>query len=163
SILSMPAIVGPVFGPILGGAIVTFFDWRWIFFINLPIAAVGVMLVRAYVPDVKEAEPPPLDWPGFGLSFVGLGCVVCAFATMGRALLPLWGVAGLGVAAATFLSLYWAYARSNPHAIIDISMFRMPTFRASVVGGGFVRISNGAYPYLLALLLQVGFGMSAFA
>nr|QQZ49269.1 MFS transporter [Phenylobacterium glaciei] len=59
SVLTMPALLGPVIGPVVGGAIVTFFDWRWIFFMNLPIAVAGVLLVRAYVPNVKEQDVSP--------------------------------------------------------------------------------------------------------
>ena len=63
SVFTMPALVGPVLGPLLGGFMVTYVDWRWIFFINLPIAAVAVLLVRAFVPDVKEQNVSPIDWP----------------------------------------------------------------------------------------------------
>lgn len=162
SVFTMPALVGPVLGPLLGGFMVTYVDWRWIFFINLPIAAVAVLLVRAFVPDVKEQNVSPIDWPGVVLTGVGLASLMFGFENLGRAFLPAWQVAALfAVATACFL-LYWRHARGNRHAIIDLAVFRVPTFNAATVGGGFMRISIGAMPFLLALLLQIGFGMSAF-
>src|SRR4051812_39954435 len=67
SVVTMPALLGPVVGPVLGGAIVTFVSWRWIFFLNLPIALAGLFLVRAYVPNVKEQTVQAIDWPGMAL------------------------------------------------------------------------------------------------
>jgi EmrB/QacA subfamily drug resistance transporter len=162
SVLTMPALIGPVIGPILGGTIVTFFDWRWIFYINLPVAAVGVALVRAFVPNVKEQDVSPLDWIGIALTGVGLAALIFGFENLGRDFLPPAEVAGLFALSVICFGLYWRHARGNPHAIIDLSIFRVKTFQAGVVGGGFFRIAMGATPFLLAMLLQVGFGMSAF-
>jgi EmrB/QacA subfamily drug resistance transporter len=163
SVFTMPALIGPVVGPVLGGFIVTYFDWRWIFLINLPIAAIGVVLVRAFVPDVREEAVSPIDGLGIALTGVGLAALMFGFENLGRDFLAPWQTAGLFVAAAVCFWLYWRHARGNPHAIIDLSVFRIPTFNIAVVGGGFMRISIGAMPFLLAMLLQVGFGMSAFS
>jgi len=162
SVLTMPALVGPVIGPILGGTIVTFFNWRWIFYINLPVAVVGVALVRAFVPNVKEQNVSPLDWWGIVLTGVGLAALIFGFENLGRDFLPPLQIAGLFALAAICFGLYWRHARGNPHAIIDLSIFRIRTFQTGVVGGGFFRIAMGATPFLLAMLLQIGFGMSAF-
>jgi EmrB/QacA subfamily drug resistance transporter len=161
SILTMPALLGPVIGPVLGGAIVTFADWRWIFFINLPIAVVGLILVLRHVPRVAGQEVAPTDWPGVALTGLGLAALIFGFENLGRDVLPPLLVAGLF---ALGLGLLWAYARharGNPHAILDTSLFRVGTFRASVVGGGFMRMAMGANPFLLALLFQVALGMNA--
>ena len=163
SVVTMPALLGPVVGPVLGGAIVTFVSWRWIFFLNLPIAIVGVGLVRAFVPNVKEQAVSPIDWPGIFLTGFGLAGLILGFENLGRDVLPPLAVAGLFGGGFACLGVYWAHARNNPHAIIDLSIFRIATFRASVLGGAFFRLVPGATPFLLAMLLQVGFGMSAFA
>jgi EmrB/QacA subfamily drug resistance transporter len=161
SIFTMPALVGPVVGPILGGFIVTYFNWRWIFFINLPIAVIAVILVRACVPDVKEREVPPIDGLGIALTGVGLASMMFGFENLGRNFLPAWQITALFVVSLACFAVYWRHATGNRHAIIDLAVFRIGTFNAATVGGGFMRISIGAMPFLLAMLLQIGFGMSA--
>jgi EmrB/QacA subfamily drug resistance transporter len=163
SVVTMPALMGPVVGPVLGGAIVTFATWPWIFFLNLPIALVGVALVYTFVPNVKEQAVSPIDWPGIFLTGFGLAGLILGFENLGRDALPPLAVAGLFGGGLACLGVYWLHARNNPHAILDLSIFRIPTFQASVLGGAFFRLVPGATPFLLAMLLQVGFGMSAFA
>jgi Na+/melibiose symporter-like transporter len=123
---------------------------------------VGVGLVRAYVPNVKEQDVLPIDWPGILLTGFGLAGLIFGFENLGRDVMPPVAVAGLFAGGLACLGLYWAHARRTPHAIIDLSIFRIPTFQASVLGGAFFRLVPGATPFLLAMLLQVGFGMSAF-
>ncbi|MCR5879332.1 MFS transporter [Phenylobacterium sp. J367] len=163
SVLTMPALLGPVLGPLIGGAIVTFADWRWIFFMNLPVAVAGIALVRAFVPNVKAQDVHPIDVTGILLTGVGLAALIFGFENLGRSFLPAGLVIGLFVLGAVSLGLYGLHAKRNPHAIIDLSIFRLPTFQAATVGGAFMRIAMGANPFLLAMLLQVGFGLSAFA
>ncbi len=162
SVLTMPALLGPVVGPVIGGAIVTFADWRWIFFMNLPIAVVGVLLVIRYVPNVAEQDVAPIDWPGIFLTGVGLAALIFGFENLGRSAIPPLAVAGLFAVGLGALGVYWRYATDNPGAILDLSLFRIQTFTASVVGGGFMRLAMGATPFMLAMLLQIGFGMSPF-
>lgn len=161
SVMTMPALLGPVIGPVVGGAIVTLADWRWIFFLSIPVAVVGVALVARYVPNVREQEVSPVDIKGILLTGLGLAGLIFGFENIGRDMLPPLWVAGLFCGGAGALVLYWLHARGNRHAIIDLSVFRIQTFTASVVGGAFMRIAMGATPFMLAMLLQVGFGLSA--
>lgn len=163
SVLTMPALLGPVLGPPVGGFIVTFWDWPWIFFMNLPIAAAGVLLVLRFVPNIALQDPQRLDWKGMLLTGIGLASVIFGFETLGRDVLPALAVAGLFAAGAAMLWTYAWHARRTPHAILDLSLFRVQTFQASVVGGAFMRIAMGASPFMLALLLQVAFGLTALA
>jgi EmrB/QacA subfamily drug resistance transporter len=162
SVLTMPALLGPVIGPVVGGAIVTFADWPWIFFLNLPVAVLGVVLVLKFVPNVAEQDVAAIDWPGIFLTGIGLAALIFGFENLGRDVLPPLAVAGLFLTGFASLGIYWRYATDNPGAILDLSLFRIQTFTASVVGGGFMRLAMGATPFMLALLLQIGFGMSPF-
>jgi EmrB/QacA subfamily drug resistance transporter len=161
SVLTMPALLGPVLGPPIGGFIVTYGSWRWIFFLNLPIALLGVILVGRFIPNVREEETSPLDWPGMFLTGVGMAAVVFGFETLGRGPLPLWAGLGLMAFGAACLIVFALRARGDPHAILDVSLLKIPTYRAGVIGGAFMRMGMGATPFLLALMLQVAFGLSA--
>jgi EmrB/QacA subfamily drug resistance transporter len=163
SILTIPPVVGPLIGPLLGGLIVTYFNWRWIFFINIPIAAICIVLVRAFVPDVKEDSVPPVDIRGVVLTGIGLAALVFGFDNLGRPFLSGGEIAGLFAVAFISFAIYVRHARRTPNAIVDLNIFRIRTFAASTMGGAFMRVGVGALPFLLAMLLQVGFGMSAFA
>jgi EmrB/QacA subfamily drug resistance transporter len=162
SVLVMPALLGPVIGPPIGGAIVTFGSWRWIFFFNLPIAAVGVVLVLRFIEDVREQGAQPLDWVGLILTGLGMAAVVWGFENIGRGPLPGWAVAVMMASGAALLAIYAWHAGRTDHAILDLRLLKIRTFTASVVGGGFMRMGMGATPFLLALLLQIAFGLSAF-
>jgi MFS family permease len=151
-----------VLGPPIGGLIVTYGSWRWIFFFNLPIAALGIFLVLRFIDDVREEVSYPLDWTGLFLTGAGMAAVVYGFENLGRNDLPGLAVAGLLGGGAILLALYAWYAERNPHAILDLKLLKIPTFFASVVGGAFMRMGVGALPFLLALLLQVAFGFSPF-
>ncbi|PZQ65565.1 MAG: MFS transporter [Phenylobacterium zucineum] len=163
SVVTMPALLGPVLGPPIGGAIVTFADWRWIFFMNLPIALIGLTLAWKFVPEVREQRPPRVDIPGIILTGAGLAALIFGFENLGREAIDPRVTFGLLVGGLALLGVYVRHAARTPHAVVDLSIFRKATFQASVVGGGFMRVAMGANPFLLAMLLQVAFGLSAFA
>src|SRR5579863_1174760 len=163
SYLTVPALIGPVLGPPLGGFIVTYGSWRWIFFINLPIGLLGITLASIFIENVKETETWPLDLLGFGLSAVGLSGLVFGFETVGRGVVPEYMVAALFATGAVATALYVVHARLRSYPIIDLSLLSIPTFRGAIVGGSLFRIGIGATPFLLPLMLQLGFGLSPFA
>ena len=161
SVLTMPALVGPVIGPPIGGFIITYFSWRWIFFLNLPIAAAGVLLVLRFIPDVAGGERRPLDWIGLVLTGVGMAGVVYGFENLGRNAFPAWVVAAMMGGGAACLLAFWRHSKRTPHPILDLGLLKIRTFSAGVVGGSFMRMGMGATPFLLAMLLQVAFGLTA--
>ncbi|MVW72438.1 MULTISPECIES: DHA2 family efflux MFS transporter permease subunit [unclassified Bordetella] len=163
SFLSIPALLGPVIGPPLGGFMVTYMSWHWIFLINIPIGIIGIWLVRRYVPEIREASTPRLDWTGFLLSAVCLATLVSAFEALGHSLIPPSAVIGLAVVGFVCGLLYVYHARRAPHPILDLTLMREPTFAISVLGGNLCRFAVGAMPFLLAVQLQVGFDMSPFS
>ena len=162
SFLTMPALMGPVLAPPVGGFIVTYFSWRWIFFINLPISLLGVVLTALFMPHVRESLRRRFDFTGFLLSGVALAGLVFGLENVGSRILPIWVVALLlGVSLSSGL-LYFLHFRRTEHPVLDLGLLKIPTFRAAVMGGLFSRLVVGASPFLLALLFQLGFGLSAF-
>jgi EmrB/QacA subfamily drug resistance transporter len=161
SFVSVPALIGPVMGPPLGGFIVTYASWRWIFFINIPIGILGIILVNLLVGDLKETGRRPLDRSGFLLTGVGLATLAFGFENVGRGALPSSAVIALLAIGAICLTLYVRHAGRVSHPIIDLSLFKIPTYASASIGGFLFRMGLGALPFLLPLMLQVGFGFSA--
>jgi EmrB/QacA subfamily drug resistance transporter len=158
--LTIPALMGPVIGPPVGGFITTFFTWRWIFWINLPIAGLGLVLATRFIPDVFGEEIQPFDFPGFLFSGLGLSALVSASAALDAHVVSpvlVLSLSGLGLAG---IVLYVRHARRSPAPILDLELLYYPTFRGGAVGGSLFRIGVGAVPLLLPLLLQLGFGFS---
>jgi len=158
--LTIPALIGPMVGPPVGGFITTYFSWRWIFWINLPVAALGLVVATLFIPEIVEEDPPPFDLVGFILSGIGLSALVSASAAMDGNALPVWAVGALFAIGIVSVVLYFFHARRAPNAILDLRLFRLPTLRAGVIGGTLFRIGVGAIPLLWPLLLQLGFGLN---
>ncbi len=159
--LTIPALIGPVVGPPLGGMLTTWASWRWIFWINLPIGLIGMVAALAVLPEVREDRRPPFDGLGFALSTVGLTAAVFAFETVGRDIVPLVVDALVALFGLVTLALYVRHARTAEHPLIDLRLLRKPAFAAAIWGGSLFRIGVGALPFLLPLQLQLGFGRSA--
>jgi len=157
--LTIPALVAPMIGPPLGGFITTYFHWRWIFGINLPMGLLGIALAWRFVPDIRE-DVAPLDWRGFALSGLGLALAMTGFSTLGRHLISTPVAAGCLVLGIAALAGYVVHARRHPHPLLDLGLLRIVTFRTGVIGGGVFRIGIGAIPFLLPLMLQLGFGLN---
>ncbi len=156
--LTIPALIGPVVGPPLGGFVTTFASWRWIFWINVPIGLLGMIAALALLPHIREEETSPFDFVGFALSAIGLAALVFALETAGRDLAAAWlQVAALAVGLA-LVGAYVVHARRIDRPLIDLELLRLATFRAGVLGGSVFRIGVGALPFLLPLQLQIGFG-----
>jgi EmrB/QacA subfamily drug resistance transporter len=160
--LTIPALIGPVIGPPLGGFITTYASWRWIFWINVPIGVVGFLLVTRFIDDLREPAVPPLDLVGFALAAIGVTGLMFGFETVGRGLLPVWLVGTLFAAGLAAALLYRRHAQRVAAPILDLALLRLQTFRAAVLGGSLFRVGIGALPFLLPLMLQLGFGLSPF-
>ncbi|HVT56551.1 MAG TPA: MFS transporter [Xanthobacteraceae bacterium] len=158
--LVIPALIGPLIGPPLGGFITTYFSWRWIFWINIPIGILGIALATRYIENMPVESVPPLDLKGFVLSGVGLAGLAFGFTTIGQAFMPVSiSLAMLALGAAVTFA-YVLHARVTPYPPLDLKLLSVDTFRASVVGGALFRIGIGSLPFLLPLLFQIGFGLS---
>ena len=160
--LTVPALLGPVIGPPLGGFITLHFHWRWIFLINLPIGLAGLLLVLRHIPNIREPEVHALDFRGFLLSGIGLSVLVLGLSMLGRHLASGEIIAACIVVGALALAGYVWHARRTDFPLINLDLLKLPTFNAGVVGGGLFRIGVGATPFLLPLMLQLGFGLDPF-
>ena len=161
SYLTIPALLGPVIGPPLGGFISTYLHWRWIFFINIPVGLVGLVLVTRHIPEITEPDVGALDATGVLLSGAGLSLLVLGLATAGQHLMSAGVSAACALLGALGLALYVRHAFRHPRPVLSFRFLRVSTYRTAVVGGGLFRIGVGAIPFLLPLFLQLGLGFSA--
>jgi EmrB/QacA subfamily drug resistance transporter len=162
SFLTMPALIGPMLGPPLGGFITTYATWHWIFLVNLPIGLLGIFLVTRFVEDVRADTVEPFDFVGMALVGLGVGGLAFGLTVTGIKFVPGTVIAALVAGGATATFAYIVHARRIPAPVVDLSLFKLPSFRAGVGGGFIFRVGTGALPFLLPLLLQIGFGRTPF-
>lgn len=160
--LSIPTLFAPILGPPVGGFITTYYHWRGIFWLNVPIGLIGLALALWWVPQVHGDRDKPMDWPGFVLTGGGLALAIFGFTLLGSRSGSLAVALAMMCAGLALLALYVRHAGRTAHPIIDLTLLRIASFRISLMGGLLFRIAVGAMPFLLPLMLQVGFGMSAF-
>ena len=160
--ITIPAVLGPLLGPSVGGFIVTYFSWPWIFFINLPIGFAGIFMVHFFIPDIHAEEVARLDLRGFVLIGMAVAGLVFGFEAIGRGVVPVSIILASMAAGAVCSGFYLMHARGTTDPIIDLTLMRIRTFAASLIGGGFFYLTTTSSVFLLALLLQLGFGFSAF-
>jgi EmrB/QacA subfamily drug resistance transporter len=160
--VTTPALIGPVLGPPVGGLITTYATWHWIFIINVPIGLLGIALATRFIPDVRSEEQVRFDIVGMVLAGLGIGGMAFGLSVLGLNFLPWFVVAGLIFGGACFFAAYLVHARHTENPALDLSLFRLPTFFVAVCGGFIFRLGLGALPFLLPLMLQIGFGMTPF-
>ncbi|CAM6317365.1 putative arabinose efflux permease AraJ, MFS family [Leclercia adecarboxylata] len=160
--LTWPALVAPIIGPPLGGFITSYANWRWIFFINVPLGLIAIVLALRIIPDISEETRRPFDTPGFIATSVAMVSLVCAMEMMGAQQVNT--TLTLALLATGVVTLIYAlrHFRRARWPMIRLDALQVPTFRVTMYGGSLFRASISAVPFLLPLLFQVGFGMDAF-
>ena len=162
AVLSVPAQMGPMMGPPIGGLIVTWVSWRWIFIVNIPIGILGLVLTQLYIQNFREETRRPIDWTGLVLGGVSLACVMYGLDSIGHArgdMKPALMILGAGLVTSVFAV---RHAMRQEHPLTDFSLVRIPTFAANFWGGTLFRFGLGAMSFMMPLLFQVVFGMTAF-
>ena len=154
----IPALVAPLIGPLLGGYLVEYTSWHWIFLINIPMGLVGLYLGMKLVPDLRETVGR-LDWLGFVL-FAAAACLLSLAVEQASQPGSYFGSIVLTVASFALLAGYVWHARRADKPLFPLSLFDIRTFRIGIVGNLLTRIGISAVPYLLPLLLQVQFKYS---
>lgn len=163
ALITWPALVAPILGPLVGGFLTTYASWRWIFFLNVPIGLLGLVATFVIIRVDRPETPRQLDLPGAILS--GLSAIAFVYGaslagTASGSLGSSIGLMALGILGA------WAtvrHARRAKTPLIEFSALATQTFRAAVRGGTLVRLGINAAPFLLPLLFQLGFHQSAVA
>jgi MFS family permease len=159
----IPAVIGPTIGPLLGGFLTTYASWRWLFYVNVPFGLLGIALVLRFIEDGRSSDPPRFDTPGFLLCGLGLAMLQFALENVGRPMLPHAGVAALFAGGAACLALFARHALHIPEPALDLRLFNIRTLRVSTLAGGLSRTGVNAVPFMLPLMLQLGFGLSPLA
>ncbi|MES2353032.1 MAG: DHA2 family efflux MFS transporter permease subunit [Pseudomonadota bacterium] len=157
----IPALIGPLLGPTIGGLIVHWLPWRMIFFINVPVGLAAQLLIHRHMPDYHGDEPRPLDVVGLVLFGSGTALLSWLLEVFGEHHLDVTSAAILLLLSLGLLAAYGWHARQTPHPLLRLALFRVRTFRVSVVGGFITRLGLGGLPFLLPLLYQIGLGLPA--
>lgn len=160
--LTWPALVAPIIGPPLGGFITSYANWRWIFFINVPLGLLAIALALRFIPNIRDDDRRPFDLPGFLATAIAMVSLVCAMELLGSQH-PESGltIALLALGVGTF-AFSLRHFRRAAWPMIRLDAMQVPTFRVTMYGGSLFRASISAVPFLLPLMFQVGFGMNAF-
>ncbi len=159
SFVAIPGLVGPMLGPIAGGLIVGYLHWRVIFFVNLPIGLIGLILVYIHLPDYRERWNP-LDMLGLILFGSGIALLSYVLEVFGEHTLSVGEILGLLAISVALLAGYGLHASKIQFPLLSLSLFRIRTFRSSVSGSFFTRLGMGGIPFILPLLYQVGLGFN---
>jgi MFS family permease len=160
SFVSVPALVAPMLGPVAGGLIVGYSHWRVIFFLNIPIGLLGLVMVYLHLPDFREDNVHPLDFVGLVLFGSGIALLSYVLEVFGEHELSGREMTGLLSLSAALLAAYWVHARQLPFPLLKLHLFDIRTFRVAVNGSFFTRLGIGGVPFLLPLLYQTGLGFT---
>ncbi len=160
--VTVPALIGPVMGPPLGGFITTYFSWHWIFLINIPIGILGIWMTQKYIDPIRAEDPERFDLVGLVLAGLGVAGIAFGLSVAGLGLLPWPVVVGLIGGGAVAMWFYMLHAKRTASPVLDFTLLRHQTLRASLTGGFLYRMGVGSLPFLLPLLMQIGFGLSPF-
>ena len=157
----IPALIGPLLGPTVGGLIVHWMSWREIFFVNVPVGLAALFLAQRYMPDYRAAQPRPFDLAGLVLFGTGIGLISWLLEVFGEHQVSPVSALGTLLLALVLLGAYVRHARKAPHPLLRLNLFAIRTFRVSVAGGFITRLGVGGLPFLLPLLYQLGLGLPA--
>ncbi len=159
--VTMPGLVGPILGPVLGGVFVTWASWHWIFLINIPIGVIGILYARKYMPNFTTPRRPRFDVSGFLLFGLSLVLFSSGIELFGEKIVATWLALAVIAVSLILLLAYVRHARRHPAPLISLSLFKTHTFSVGIAGNLATRLGTGCVPFLMPLMLQVGFGYPA--
>ena len=160
SFVAIPSSIGPMVGPVAGGLMVAYLDWRAVFYVNVPVGLVGLYFVSRYLPDYRESETHRLDFVGLVLFGGGIALLSYVLEVFGEHRLSVAAILGLTALSIAMLAAYGVRGRVVRFPLLDLALFKVRTFRAAVSGGFFTRLGLGGIPFLFPLLYQIGLGFT---
>jgi EmrB/QacA subfamily drug resistance transporter len=160
SFVAIPGLIGPMLGPLMGGLIIAYFHWSVIFFVNIPIGLLGLLLVRKHLPNYREARNYPLDIVGLVLFGSGVSLLSYVLEVFGEHTLSGREIAGLLTMSAALLAAYGLHSVRTLHPLLSLGLLRIRSFRVAVSGNLLTRLGIGGLPFLLPLLYQIGLGFT---
>lgn len=160
SFITVPGLLGPLMGPTLGGWIVEYLSWHWIFLINLPVGLLGCYAIKAFVPNLPGGARTRFDGVGFALFGASMVLITIALEGLGELHLPHMRVVLLLFGGMACLAAYWLRAGTIDYPLFAPALFRTRSFAVGIFGNLFSRLGSGALPFLVPLLLQVALGYS---
>ncbi len=160
SFVAIPGLIGPMLGPLLGGLIIGYFHWSVIFFVNIPIGILGLVLVQRHLPNYRAAQNYPLDIVGLVLFGAGISLLSYVLEVFGEHSLSGREIAGLLAISAALLGAYGLHSVRTAHPLLRLGLMRIRSFRVSLSGNMLTRLGIGGLPFLLPLLYQVGLGFT---
>jgi EmrB/QacA subfamily drug resistance transporter len=158
--VAIPGLIGPMLGPLVGGLIVGYFHWSVIFFVNIPIGLIGLVLVYRHLPNYRAARNYRLDLIGLVIFGAGISLLSYVLEVFGEHTLSGREVVGLLAMSAALLAVYGLHSVRIRHPLLRLGLMRIRSFRVSVAGSLLTRLGIGGLPFLLPLLYQVGLGFS---
>lgn len=160
SFVTVPGLLGPLLGPTLGGWLVQYASWHWIFLINIPVGVAGCLTSIRWLPDLHGPSAEAFDWMGFLLFAAATALISLAFEGMGELHLSAPGTLLLLASGLASLTAYYLHARHHAAPLFSPRLFAIQSFSVGIAGNLFARLGMGAMPFLTPLLLQVALGYS---
>ena len=158
--MTIPAMIGPTVGPIVGGVLTSYFSWRWVFYLNIPMGIIGAVLGFLMFENFRAPAPQRFDIGGFFIAAAGLFLFEFAIENLGRPMIAPWVGELFFPISAAVLYIYVRHARKTAAPVLDLNLLKIKTFRIGTVTGGVCRMGLDATPFMLPLLFQIGFGLS---
>jgi EmrB/QacA subfamily drug resistance transporter len=152
--------LGMMLGPVIGGFITHYFSWHWIFWVNIPVGLIAIMLATHWIEHQAPHHPPPIDRLGFVLFGTGLAGSTFGLSALSESSLDDSLALGIITISILLLLAYARHSKHHPHPIVKVQLFKHRTFKVSVVGNLISRLGFGGVPFLLPLLLQIALGFA---
>lgn len=162
SLMSLAGLIGPLIGPTLGGWMVKYMTWHWIFLINLPMGLLGVLVTFKAMPNIKESTVKKFDFIGFILLVFAMVGLVMGIENLSSTQYSIWLSTLLILVGIIATALYALHAHTHHNALFRSQLFKNQIYRIGIIGNFFARFGGNALPFLLPLMLQVAFNLDPF-